>query len=179
MEENRNEALLEQQETVETEPAAPAFDPAAAMERLRDELSRQLSAQMGTLLEEALRLRDMSQEERAVYEANRREGDLAARELALEEKERQLARRELRARAQELLAARGLPQALADAIGYDSPEGLTAAVNALEQAFRQAVQEAVKARLTGESPAAGASAQGLEDDELDDETYYRLQAAGR
>ena len=53
------------------------------------------------------------------------------------------------------------------------------AVNALEQAFRQAVQEAVKARLTGESPAAGASAQGLEDDELDDETYYRLQAAGR
>jgi len=153
--------------------AIPAGDAAAetipgdAVAALRAELETEMSRKLAAMRDDALRLSRMSDEERALYEASRRESELAAREKAL------LAR-ELRAQAVELLAERGLPRQLADAIGYESESAMRAAVDAIERAFRQAVQAAVEERLRGESPAAGASAQSAEDALLDDADYYRL-----
>ena len=143
-----------------------------AMDALRAELEAALEAKLNKLMDDAMRVSRMTEEERAAYEASRRESALDARE-------KELAVRELRAEALELLAARGLPKALADAVGYDSREGMLASVDAVERAFRQAVQEAVEERLRGASPAAGASAQSLDDALLDDASYYRLNYANR
>ena len=121
-------------------------------------------------VDEALRRSAMSPEERAAWEAQDREQSLAQREQAL-------TRREARADALELLAQKGLPAALADAVRCDSPADARQSVEALEAAFREAVQAAVEERLKGKSPAAGASAQDA-GDELDDESYYRLQGLG-
>ena len=143
-----------------------------AMDALRAELEAALEAKLNKLMDDAMRVSRMTEEERAAYEASRRESALDARE-------KELAVRELRAEALELLAARGLPKALADAIGYESRAAMLSAVDAIERAFRQAVQEAVEERLRGASPAAGASAQSLDDALLDDASYYRLNYANR
>ena len=152
----------------------PVVDEAGegALDALRAELEAALEEKLNRLLDDAMRVSRMSEEERAAYEASRRESALDARE-------KELAVRELRAEALELLAARGLPKALADAIGYESRGAMLSAVDAIERAFRQAVQEAVEERLRGASPAAGASAQGLDEALLDDASYYRLNYDNR
>lgn len=177
MEENRkwNEDALpetaarEPEEALQDE-AGEAMTEAQLEARLRD-LRAELEGSVRQALNEALRVSGMSPEERASYEAQGREQALAAREQAL-------LRREARADVLEQLAAKGLPAALADAVRCDAPEEAKASVEALETAFRQAVQEAVEARLKGASPIAGASAQDG-GDELDDESYYRMLSARR
>ena len=170
MEENRNLMEPEQPEAMEQTEAAQN-GAAEAMEALRAELEAALEEKLRQMLDEASRVSRMSPEARAEYEADRRED-------ALERRLRQIERRELRADALEALEARGLPKALADAVGYESREAMLASVDAVERAFRQAVQTAVEERLRGVSPAAGACAQG-DGGELDDESYYRMVGAGR
>ncbi len=170
MEENRK--MIGEQPGAEEIAAEAAQEGAGrAMDELRAELETALEARFQQMLDEAARVSRMSEGERAEYDAARRESDLT-------EREKNLARRELRADALEELEKRGLPKALADAVGYDSREGMLASVDAVERAFRQAVQAAVEERLRGVSPAAGASAQG-DGSELDDESYYRMVGAAR
>ena len=172
MEENRNLMEPEQPEAVEQTVAEAAESGAAeAMEGLRAELEAALEEKLQRMLDEAARAAGMSPQARAEYESGRREDELNRRLQQIE-------RRELRADALEALEARGLPKALADAVGYESREAMLASVDAVERAFRQAVQTAVEERLRGVSPAAGASAQG-DGGELDDESYYRMVGAGR
>ena len=148
------------EDAVEEAQESPAMDLAA----LRAELEAALDEKLGKLMDDALRLASMTDEERAGFEACRRES-------ALDEREKAIAARELRAEALELLAARGLPKALADALGYESRPAMLAAVDGVERAFRAAVQAAVEQRLRGESPAAGASSQS-DDALLDDASYF-------
>lgn len=140
-------------------------DTPQALEEALAEMKRQLEA----LVEEKLSLMTMTDEERADYDAR-------SRESALNERERAIQRRELRAEALEQLTRRGLPAELADTLGYDSPEALTAAIDAMDKAFRLAVQQAVRKRLSGSVPAAGAP--GRAEDEMDDDAYYRAHAMG-
>ena len=171
MEENRN--LMEPAPEPAEETVAEAAENGAkeGVDALRAELEAALEAKFSQMLDEAARLSRMTDAERAEYDAARREDDLA-------EREKRIARRELRADALEELERPGLPKALADAVGYDSRERMIASIDAVEKAFRQAVQAAVDERLRGVSPAAGASAQGG-GDEMDDETYYRMAGAVR
>ncbi len=170
MEENRK--MIEEQPGAEETAAEETREGAGqTMDELRAELEAALEARFQQMLDEAARVSRMSDGERAEYDAARRESDLA-------EREKNLARRELRADALEEPEKRGLPKALADAVGYDSRAGMLASVDAVEKAFRQAVQTAVEERLRGVSPAAGASAQG-DGSELDDESYYRMVGAAR
>ena len=94
---------------------------------------------------------------------------------AISERERLVAERELRASALEQLAARGLPRELADALSCSDEAQLTAALDALEQAFRRAVQAEVDKRLRGRTPT-GAAAARPDADALTDAEYYRLHA---
>lgn len=172
MEENRNLMVPEQPEAMEeTVTEAAETGAGEAMAALKEELEAALAQKLQQMVAEVDRLSHMTGEERAAYEAGRREDDLAARE-------RNIQRRELRADALEELEKRGLPKALADAVAYDSRAAMAASIDGVERAFRQAVQAAVDERLRGVSPAAGASAQG-DGNELDDESYYRMVGATR
>lgn len=154
----------ERRETGTVEPEASGEPGVADMlAALKDELEAKLREH----LEEAVRLNGMSPEERTAYDAQNRL-------KALEEREKALERRELKADAQEKLAAAGLPATLAEALNCEDRAAMERSVKALGDAFHQAVQAAVEARLKGVSPAAGASAQET-GDELDDAAYYSLQ----
>ena len=98
------------------------------------------------------------------------------RAAAVDERERRVAERELRASALEQLAARGLPRELADVLPCGDAAQLSRALDALEQAFRSAVQAAVDERLRGRTPT-GAGAAKPDPDALSDAEYYRLNAA--
>lgn len=170
MDENRKwseDGLPTEDAQAEAETRTEATDVGAMMETLRADLEEKVRR----ALEEALRVSGMDPEERAAYDAK-------SRERALEAREQALARREARADALELLAEKGLPAALADAVRCDTREDARVSVEALDAAFREAVQEAVEARLKGVAPIAGASAQD-EGANLDDQSYYRMVMGGR
>lgn len=154
---------------IEAEPeAAESVDEriARALEAARLEWQAALEERLQGALSEVARVQQMTDEERTAYAADRREAELSAREA-------RLVRRELRAEALEMLAQRGLPGELADALGYDNRETLLASLDKVERVFRQEVQKGVEQRLRGAAPAAGAGAQG-DPNQLDDAEYYRL-----
>ena len=94
------------------------------------------------------------------------------REEELDQRERELRMRELRAETVETLAKRKLPSELADAISYTDEETCRKGLAAAEKAFRTAVQKAVDERLRGNTPGAG---KAVDPDSLDDCDYYRVQ----
>lgn len=158
-------------ENIERSDVSPALDEAAAAEidrRVAEALERaraQWEVDQAQAQAERQRLEAMSAEERAGYEASRREAELA-------ERERKVMERELRAMALEKLAERGLPRELADALPYTGETACLQGIDRMERVFRQA---AVDERLRGETPASGGGRR-LDDDSLSDAEYYRLNA---
>ena len=83
-------------------------------------------------------------------EAERREHDERAvreRERELSSREAELVRRELRAEAVDMLALRGLPRELEQLLNYTDADACAQSVDALEKAFRSAVQKGVDERI--------------------------------
>ena len=117
---------------------------------------------------ERARVENMTDEQRADYA-------LTQRENALDERERRLVERELRAKAVEMLAQRGLPAELADALPYSGEVACMNGLDRVEQAFRKAVQKGVDERLRGQAPAAG-SGSNANPDALSDRDYYQRLA---
>lgn len=93
----------------------------------------------------------------------------ATRQTDLDTREADLNRREMAARAREALEDKGLPAALADCLSLSDDDALRTAVDALEEAFRAAVQQAVEKRLLADAPKSSAPV-SLSD--LSDEDYY-------
>ena len=114
------------------------------------------------------RMAAMSAEERAGYEMSRREAEL-------NEREKQLVRREVKAMAIDLLTGRGLPRELADALNCESEAECLKSIDRIEHAFRQAVQKTVDERLRGEVPAAGMNRR-VDAESMTDAEYYRMMA---
>ena len=166
------EAAASQAATAEA--GVPQTDKAANanVEKVMAGLRQELELQLHQMVEEAVRLSQMSESERTAYTARRREDDLTARE-------KRLAARELRADALDLLAQRGLPRELADAVGYESREALLASIDNVERVFRQAVQMGVEERMRGILPVTGAPIQGGDAAQMDDEAYYRMNYSAR
>lgn len=166
------EAAASQAATAEA--GVPQTDKAANanVEKVMAGLRQELELQLHQMVEEAVRLSQMSESERAAYTARRREDDLTARE-------KRLAARELRADALDLLAQRGLPRELADAVGYESREAMLASIDNVERVFRQAVQMGVEERMRGILPVTGAPIQGGDAAQMDDEAYYRMNYSAR
>lgn len=137
------------------------------MEALRGMVQQMLDevrAGMQAADQQRLMLEAMTDEQKSDYA-------LAQREKAVQEREQKLLSRELRARAVEALAEKGLPGQLADALPYASEAECMRALDSLELAFREAVRQAVDNRLRGQAPASG-QARPMDADRMSDADYY-------
>lgn len=128
---------------------------------------------------EAEKLATMTAEQRAKFEAKQREENLAKRE-------QEITRRELKAQALETLAQKGLPSDLASMLAYTDADACNASIDAVEKAFRSAVQKGVEERLKGAAPKTGAgaakadyaklAAEAISNGEFTAAAYYTRQA---
>ena len=89
----------------------------------------------------------------------------------IRQREAELKRREAAAQARQLLSDRQLPQELADCLAFTDESQIKSAIDALEDAFRAAVQKAVEERLSSDAPKTGAA---VPLDQLSDEEYYAV-----
>lgn len=96
-------------------------------------------------VKEAQKLSQMSAEQKYEYE-------LAQREAAIAEKERQLTLAENRNAASKVLADKGLDLALVDLVIADEAEQMNANINLLDKAFKKSVKAEVEKRLASKSP---------------------------
>lgn len=100
--------------------------------------------------------------ERLLKERRRYENELAEQKTARERAESALSQREealfafeMRQKAAEALARRGLPASLLGALRLQSEQALDDSLASAESAFRKALEEGVRARLSGQTaPAA-------------------------
>lgn len=77
------------------------------------------------------------------------------RESDLDERERKILRRELRADTLEKLAENGMPAGLADLVSYESAEECEKSLEIVSAVFNQAVNQAVKAKARQSTPREG------------------------
>lgn len=111
---------------------------------------KDIDAKVAAAIAEGEKRGKMTAEERA-------EADRKARQTEMEERERKIQTRELRASALETLAEKGLPKDLAESLNYADEEALEKSIAAVEKSFRAAVQAGVKEKLAGSgAPGAGA-----------------------
>ena len=81
-----------------------------------------------------------------------------ARELALAAREKEIERRELRAQALERLAAQHLPALLAETLDYTDAQAMENSLEAMREAWTQAVQKGIEERMKGAAPRTGGAA---------------------
>lgn len=89
---------------------------------------------------EAQRLAKMNNDQKAEYEKEQAEKKLAKREA-------DITRRELQATAKDILADRGLPIELFATLDYSDAETCNKSIDAVEKAFKAAVENAVDERI--------------------------------
>lgn len=116
-----------------------------ALETSRSKMQADIEAKIIAARTEAEKLAKMNAEQKAEYEKEKRDKELADREA-------NITRRELAATAKEQLAEKGLPLSLADVLNYESAEACAASIDAVGKAFQEAVEKAVQERLTGGKP---------------------------
>ncbi|MFD1954292.1 DUF4355 domain-containing protein [Paenibacillus thailandensis] len=120
---------------------------------------------------EAQKLAKMNAEQKAEYERQQREDALAKRES-------EITRRELRATALETLAEKGLPKDLAEILVYTDADSTNQSIEAVEKAFRAAVEAGVNERLKGTPPKGGGAAGGS-NSAVPDAEAIKQQFSGR
>jgi hypothetical protein len=97
---------------------------------------------------EAEKLAKMNAEQKAEHERQKRE-------QALTDRENEITRRELRATALEQLSEKKLPLSLAEVLVYNDADSTNKSLDAVEKAFREAVETGVNERLKGNPPGGG------------------------
>ena len=85
------------------------------------------------------------------------------RESDLDERERNILKRELKADTLEKLAENGMPAGLADLVNYDSAEECEKSLATVSAVFNQAVNEAVKGKARQSTPRDGGGYTGRPD----------------
>lgn len=116
-----------------------------ALETSRSKMQAEINTKVQEAVTEAERLAKMNAEQKAQYEREKKEKEIADREAAI-------TKRELMATAKEQLAEKGLPISLADVLNYASAEECSASIEAVGKAFQEAVEKAVNDRLSGGKP---------------------------
>ncbi len=111
---------------------------------------KKAETQINQARKEAEELAQMTAEQRAEHR-------MAEREAAISQREDTVKRNEVRAGAVQLLLKKGLPAELADTLTYADADSAAAAIDTLEQAFRQALQQGIEERMKGMAPAATVS----------------------
>lgn len=101
-------------------------------------------------LTESQKMAKMTAEQKAQYQSEQHEKELAEREA-------NITRRELQATAKETLIERGLPAELFETLNYTDAESCTKSIDAVEKVFRAAVEKAVDDRIkkSGGTPKSG------------------------
>lgn len=120
-----------------------------ALETAKAKWQQEAEAKIAEAKTEAEKLAKMTLEQKAQHEREQREKELADREAAL-------SLRELKAQAATTLAEKGLPKELLDSLSYADADTCQKSIDAVESAFRTAVQAGVEERLKGkELPKVG------------------------
>ena len=125
-----------------------------ALETNRTKMQADIEKQIADAKTEAEKMAKMNADQKAQYEREKQEKELADREAAI-------TKRELTATAKEQLAEKGLPISLAAILNYTNAEECAASIDAVGKAFQEAVEKAVTDRLAGGKPpkkADGATA---------------------
>ena len=116
-----------------------------ALETSRSKMQAELNTKVQEAVTEAEKMAKMNAEQKAQYEREKKEKEIADREAAL-------TKRELTATAKEQLAEKGLPVSLAAVLNYSNAEECSASIEAVGKAFQEAVEKAVNDRLSGGKP---------------------------
>lgn len=119
-----------------------------ALETAKSKWDTELETKLAEAKTEAEKLAKMNADQKAEYERQQREAKLTERET-------EITRRELRASALETLAEKGLPKGLADILNFTDAESTKGSIEAVETAFRAAVEAGVNERLKGSPPGGG------------------------
>lgn len=117
---------------------------------------------------EAEKLAKMNADQKAAYDAQKRDAELAKREA-------EISKRELTATAKETLAEKRLPLELASVLDYTNADACAASIDAVEAAFKKAVEETVESRLVGNNPPKKADDKKKPDDSLASEILKYMQ----
>ena len=96
------------------------------------------------------KIEEAKTEEKAKYQEQKRLEKL-------EQREKDITTRELKAQAYETLAEKGLPKDLIETLNFTDSESCNSSIIAVEKAFKSAVEKAVNEKLKGEPPKGSES----------------------
>lgn len=121
--------------------------------QMRADFEKERKAAIEAAVAEALKKEKMSAEDKAKYEADQRQKHI-------EQREKEIALRELKADAKGMLAKEKLSDSFADMVVGADAEATQKSVNALKAAIDAEVQIQVEARLKGKAPRTGSGDSG-------------------
>lgn len=141
------------QETAKQEPAGKTYDQAYIDKLLSDQEAARAAA-----VAEALKVAQMDEAGKESYEQEKREKELSDREA-------QIALRERKAEALDVLDKNEVPRDFLDMLVGDSTEETKEKVAAFKKEFDAAVQKQVEKRLAGTTPKGGNGTGGQSEEE--------------
>lgn len=144
------------------EPDDKSFTQADIDKAISERLKREKDASEKRIAETLKKERSEWERQSKLSEEQRAEEQRKAMESELSEKERNLALRENRADARELLIERGIDSTLVDFVVDVDADKTKDNVNQLEKAYAQAVKAGVDKALAGTTPKDPASEQRVE-----------------
>ena len=115
---------------------------AKALETAKGKWESDHQAKLEEAKTEAEKMAAMNEKQKADYERDKQL-------KALEQRERDITTRELKATAYETLAEKGLPKELAEILNYTDADQCKASIDAVEKAFQSSVEKAVNEKLRG------------------------------
>lgn len=124
---------------------------AKALETAKGKWETEKATELENAKTEAEKLAKMNAEQKAKYAEEKRISEL-------EQREKDITTRELKAQAYETLAEKNLPKELVEILNYSDAESCNKSIEAVEKAFQGAVEKAVNEKLRGsEIPKGGQS----------------------
>jgi len=124
-----------------------------ALTTARTKWEQEAQAKIEEAKTEAEKMAKMSADEKAKAEAEKRANELAQREA-------DITRRELKAQSLERLAEKGLPKELVEAISFSDAETCNKSIEAIENAFNQALEIKMKQALVDSAMVPGGTSSG-------------------
>lgn len=129
----------------------------------RNKLEKQWQEKFNAL-EESIKLSQMSEQEKAEHEFNKRIADLEAREKAIQERETAHAKAKYHEEITSQLKAKGLPTDMADLLVDFDAETVASKIASMEQSFTTQVNSSIEAKVKASASVPTAptkEAQGL------------------
>lgn len=129
-----------------------------------------IAAAISAAQEEAAKMAQMTEDEKAKAALLKQQADLDA-------KARALALKEIRMDAATVLNEKKLPADALDFVVGTDTQTTTANIEKFAKVFTAAVQIAVEERLKGTTPSGGSGGAGVDTSKMSDEEYYKWQAS--